>query len=413
MSNLATISQISSHLSSLNLDIRVTNNGRWIDQKCTPDVLCAMAESVIDHRKKTPTKEFTSGTNTNETLWKNKRFKRLMEFSFSKPSVHNVSAKNEYDKVISQSLLLFCNAGLLTMRKEGNLNYYKINTNSSLAFPILSFIAHRDSNSLIFLNLYLKAVLSASGLMPIFSNFLRISSRKKPSKAEFEIVKDAFEKFTNNNTKIKGKFEPRRIFTKVINPLAFEVKAFGTRKGRLSATKITFQELLYSSINFRDLLKDKTITRQEYQKQISNTPSLQFSVQKAKSKVRDRHKSSEVLDGSESTTKTEIHHIFMEHERPSISAHLENLINLTSNQHRNKAHPKNFDHVDNEFQKICIFSKIDSIELSIKHGDGFYDKDKFIEVLNIGFDENLFNVSYSFNEIRKKINSYYYEKFGI
>lgn len=413
MSNLASISQISSHLSSLNLDIRVTKNGRWIDQKCTPDVLCAMAESVIDHRKKTLNKEFTSGTNTDGTLWKNKRFKRLMEFTFSKPSVDNVTAKNEYDKVISQSLLLFCNAGLLSLRKVGKLNYYKINSSLSLAYPILNFIAHRESNSLIFLNLYLKSVLSASGLMPVFSRFLKISSQKKPSKAEFEVVKNAFEKFTNTNTKIKGKFEPRRIFTKVINPLAFEVKGYGTRKGRLSATKISFQELLYRSVNFRDLFKDKNITRQEYEKQLSNVPSLQFSVQKAKSKVRDRHKSSEVLDGSEPTIKTEIHHIFMEHERPLISAHLENLINLTSNQHRNKAHPKNFDHVDNEFQKICIFSKITSIEHSIKLGDGFYDKDKLIEVLNIGFDENLFDNTLSFNEIRLKVESYYFDKFGI
>lgn len=44
-------------------------------------------------------------------------------------------------------------------------------------------------------------------------------------------LKDKFENFIINNTKINGSLEARRIFTKVINPLAFKEK----KKGLLEA----------------------------------------------------------------------------------------------------------------------------------------------------------------------------------
>ena len=30
-------------------DIRVTGNGRWIDQKCTMDVVCFVADCIVDY----------------------------------------------------------------------------------------------------------------------------------------------------------------------------------------------------------------------------------------------------------------------------------------------------------------------------------------------------------------------------
>ena len=30
-------------------DIRKTNNARWIDQKCTPDVLCIVSDCVLNY----------------------------------------------------------------------------------------------------------------------------------------------------------------------------------------------------------------------------------------------------------------------------------------------------------------------------------------------------------------------------
>jgi hypothetical protein len=64
----------------------------------------------------------------------------------------------------------------------------------------------------------------------------------------------------------------------------------------------------------------------------------------------------------------------------------ENLINLTSNQHRNKAHPKsNFNHVDPGYQKICLLSKCDAVNESEIRKDSFYSKSKLIEVMNVGF----------------------------
>lgn len=32
-----------------NYDIRVHHNARWIDQKCTPDVLCIVADCIVNY----------------------------------------------------------------------------------------------------------------------------------------------------------------------------------------------------------------------------------------------------------------------------------------------------------------------------------------------------------------------------
>ena len=146
---------------------------------------------------------------------------------------------------------------------------------------------------------------------------------------------------------------------------------------------------------------------------LSVQPSYDRFIKKAKKQVRERYNNcSEVSDGSELTTKTEIHHIFMDHERPQLAAHVENLINLTSNQHRDKAHPSSdFRIISPEYQKICLHNKIRSIEASVKNGDGFYNKEKLLEVLNEGFGEELFSDSNSFKEIITTLDQLYYSRY--
>ena len=39
-------------------DIRISHNGRWIDQKCTPDVLSFIADCIYFYATENPDKEF-------------------------------------------------------------------------------------------------------------------------------------------------------------------------------------------------------------------------------------------------------------------------------------------------------------------------------------------------------------------
>ena len=50
---------IKEFLSRRSYDIRKTNNGRWIDQKCTMDVVCLVSDCIVEYVKQFPNKEFT------------------------------------------------------------------------------------------------------------------------------------------------------------------------------------------------------------------------------------------------------------------------------------------------------------------------------------------------------------------
>ena len=62
------------------------------------------------------------------------------------------------------------------------------------------------------------------------------------TKDSYQEVRDNFISFTINNTKINGETECGRIFTKVINPLAFKLKKLGTEKGKISKFAITLND---------------------------------------------------------------------------------------------------------------------------------------------------------------------------
>jgi hypothetical protein len=77
----------------------------------------------------------------------------------------------------------------------------------------------RERNALKFLTHYIKHVLSDSDLYDYFETFL-----DNPNVNNFSKLKSVFEKFTIKYTSINTEVECRRIFTKILNPLAFDVK---------------------------------------------------------------------------------------------------------------------------------------------------------------------------------------------
>ena len=107
-------------------------------------------------------------------------------------------------------------------------------------------------------------------------------------KDSYENCKRKFTEFTMRYTNINKKKECGRIFAKVINPLAFKYKKFGTYRGHVSKNIITLDVLQYNQPNWRDLLsnKPKNITRMEYLAQLNvvlePTGLMAYKIQRAK-----------------------------------------------------------------------------------------------------------------------------------
>jgi len=285
-------------------------------------------------------------------------------------------------------------AGVLGKVKEGAQNIYSV-----LNVDVLSYIALRERNALTFLQLYIQKVLSDSGLEPCFAKFFKAQTQNS-----YHAVKSAFENFTIKFTKINNVVECRRIFIKVVNPLAYWHNARGTEAGRLSKHKITYDMLMYNRDNFRDLTsqKPKDLTRRQYASELGLKRSdgfVAYSSQKAKRVVREfngkyRAGISEVLEPNHMGDQAvHIHHIFPQAEFTELCAYYENLIALTPTQHLSYAHPQGHTQkIDEQYQNLCLIAKAASIEetLSDKSRDQIYEFNRFMYVLGVGLDDKRF-----------------------
>ena len=381
--------EISEHFARRNFDIR-TKGGIFMDQKVTIDVLCIIAECILEYLK---SNEEPFSIND---IRSNKKSEELIVNLFKKPKINK--AGREYDKFFSQPIKMLAYAGILTESKnsEGRGNVYEVaNTN------ILKFIAIRDRNALIFITQHLKKVLTDSEIMPLFRSFLDAQSAKS-----FTKLKNGYIQYINKNTPKKTALEVSRIFTKVLNPLAFINESLGTRGGMLSESVITLDELHYNRQNWRDKLRDKSLTRAEAAKlfpKIKANKTRKYNVDKAKRKVKELHDVTEV-HRFKTYKGRQVHHIFMESEFPMLADLIENLIILTPTQHLHRAHPGNKTRiVDDDYQIICLLSKLDSIEMNIEDNENDYSKNVFVYVLNTGFETDFFDTDMNFEEIKHRI----------
>lgn len=399
--------EIKNHLSNVQLDIRITGNGRWIDQKCTPDVLCIVADCIINH--------VNSGNSifTSVDVWHDEYTKSNVQQIFCKPDLTSPFSRHEYDKFFQQPMELLSYAKILIKQKKGNRNFYSIGNKD-----LLSYISFKERNALTFLQIYIEEVLKASGMFDYFESFFQ-----EQTPQSFKKVKQAFEDFTIKYTPINGKTECRRIFSKVINPLAFKYKSVGTKGGYISRNPITYDMLMYNRDNFRDVYseKPKGVTRSEYEEKIKLKPNINYTrymIDRAKRILKEyndrfRNGISEVLDGNYTDGPAlHVHHIFPESRFPQIAAYIENLISLTPSQHYICAHPNgNTQDIDLNYQHICLLAKTKNIEDNLKGDPKYiiYEFDKFVYVLNTGFNTNDFSdvETMDFQGIITKINLKY------
>lgn len=401
--------QIIDFLNTYDYDVQKSGNARWIDQKCTPDVLSIIADCILEFTQYDESVEFSI-----KDIWTSLYAKQNVESIFQKPSTTEIKARHEYDKFFSQPINLFAYSKLLEPSKNGNRMTFKINNKE-----LLEKIAIRDLNALSFLVLYIEKVLKDSGIYKLFTNFLDLQSKQS-----FYDLKNGFTEFTIKHTKINTPVECGRIFTKILNPLAFNHKKKGTRKGHTSNTTITLDELKYNRLNWRDELsgKDKTITRQEYSNIAPINPKAVYDIQRAKKVVRRYNEKfndglSEIMRSSEMGIKaTQIHHIFPQAEYEIISDYIENLIAITPNQHYSMAHPNNqTTYIDKDFQYICLLAKTNTIKNDTAQ---IYSFESFKIVLSIGLHTDEFSSidNLDFAALLSKIDFYYsdfnMEKYG-
>lgn len=386
-----TDTEITSFLNSKNCDIRVHHNARWIDQKCTPDVVCIVADCIVNYLDE-------NGMNSifaTKDIWFSNYTMQNVHDIFRKVDVDSNSAKNEYDKFFGQPMKLFAYAGILEEKKQGRGNVYSI-----VNYDILKHIAIRERNALSFLIKYIRKVITDSGLMPAFDTFFA-----RQTIQAYDDLKETFFNFTVMHTAIgskgsSGRTECGRIFTKIINVLAFDLNKRGTEKGHLSKYAIKYDMLMYNRDNFRDIYseKPKSVSRKDYMAENHieiNEAYCRYMSSKAKRRLKEyndrcREGKSEIEGDTEYASH--MHHIFPAGEFPEISYYLENLIALTPTQHLNYAHPNGRTTViDRGYQHDCLLVKTDMIEENINNAEEvIYSFADFIHVLVVGFSEDSF-----------------------
>ena len=399
---------IQQFLNEHDYDIRKTHNGRWIDQKCTMDVLCLVSDCIVEYIRNKPDKTFTVND-----IWYNEYTIENVQQIFSKPDPTQ-KASNEYDKYFGQQIKLLDAANIIHGEKSGNRYTYSI-VNQEL----LEYISFRERNSFNFLCLYIEKVLKDSDMYRMFEYFFRLQN-----KSSFKELKDAYTNFTINNTPINGATECGRIFTKVLNPLACKYKKCGTERGHLSKDIITQDMIMYNQKNWRDILseKPKDVTRADYE---ITSPKLDddyltaYRINRAKKNLRRfndlyRESKTELFDERHSMDiATQIHHIFPVNEFPIIADYLENLIALTPTQHLLYAHPNNnTQYIDRMYQYLCLVAKTGTIRdnlLGKKEEPIIYDFYLYQIVLNTGLGtEEFFDIQeMDFDGLLNRIEKFY------
>lgn len=382
---------LDSFFSDKHYDIRKTGNGRWIDQKCTYDVVSFVADCICYYLENGGTEPLQS-----TTIWRSDYAVKYVQDVFGKPYPLDEESHDEFNKSYRQPMKMLAAAGVLeeSGRVNNTIQYVVLRKDA------LEYLALRPWHAEQFLETYIEKTLRDSGLWNCFDTFFKTGTRDS-----FEAVKSTFERFCYAYTPIKNKKETGRIFSKVLNPLAFKNKTHGTADGHLSPSIITLSDLTYNRPNFRDEAtnKDKNIARRSYVNIVGDSCATRDYIiakqarllKQFNSEYRSSH--SEVVDElAMGVSASQAHHIFPKSRFPEIADYLENLIMLTSSQHYEKAHPNgNTQAIDPGYQYSCLMHKVKSIKENLENEIGIpkiYDLEKLKRVLDVGFETDYFEM---------------------
>lgn len=101
-------------------DVRKSGNARWIDQKCTADVICIISDCILNYYQENGDVEFTS-----RDIWYSEYSVANIQNIFKKVDVESDSAENEYDKFFQQPMKLLAYAGILSETKKEEKTFIK------------------------------------------------------------------------------------------------------------------------------------------------------------------------------------------------------------------------------------------------------------------------------------------------
>jgi hypothetical protein len=393
---------IKEFLAQFDFDVRKSKDARFMDQKVTPDVLCIMADCVLNYVADRDI-EFTK-----DDIWNDPYFNTNVKAIFNKPDAGNETTRQEYDKFTSQPLRTLAYAGVLSMRKDGNRNLYKINNKD-----VLEFIGMKERNAYNFLYAYLVKVLIDSGLISYFDEYKLKCEDNTVTANDLQELKGKFQRFMIGNTAINGTTEVNRIFPKILNVYACENNIRGIVKGKLSDHQFYYTDLMYNRPNWRDIGKHKNVSRneavEEHESLMMNQSEAysEYVIQKAMSMIRKMYRESEVRDQWANGEATQVHHIFSKSEFPQLAHYPENLIKLTPTQHFTKAHPGNkTDTINKDYQLVCLLAKADTIEKSMQKGEFYYRPESFVHTINTGLSTNLI-YNGNFKNIKNELTRIY------
>lgn len=365
------LNAINTYLKQQQLDIRITHDARFMDQKCTPDVISTVAECI---------QNYESNTFCVTDIWNSEFASKTVVRFFQKPIPTDKRSSSEYDKFFSQPIKMMSYAGILKLVPEhkGRSNYYEI-ANKEL----LDYLAVRDRNAYEFLVAYLTEVLFQSNILDLFNSFF-----VDQDSSGYDRLKSRFEKYIIQHTPINTEVEVRRIFTKILNPLAVEQNKAGTRGGRYSKDNIRYEELLYNRLNFRDLNKPKDMPRNLFlEQQPAIIDQEIYRIDKAKRQVKRYQGTASEVHPNLVGEANHAHHIFPQSHYIELSDTLENLIVLTAEEHFEFAHRKSSTSIISPgYQMICLLSKIGSIKKSLRKNDNFYSLLTYSNMLKVGLD---------------------------
>ena len=387
---------IKEHLNQYDFDIRKSKDARFVDQKCTPDIICFIADCILNLIATKPVFVIND-------LWETQFFILNCRVIFNKPWANDKNAYNEYNKVLSQPLKLLAYAKVLGVTKvNGSLTFFIQNE------ELLDYIARKDINAYNFLCFYFRKVLEDSNFYRFIEEYQR-NWTKNLDVARKEVYAQYY-RFINGNTPSHSVLDITRMFHKVFNILAAQSGTPGS-KGR---QPMMYSDLMYNRVNVRDLIfyKKKTMTRKEAHEGASHDNRADeintYYIQKAIGLIRKIQNGSEVHDTWANGEATQVHHIFPKSQFPEIAHYVENLILLTATQHNTKAHPGNHTQViDPNYQMVCLLSKADTIQRSLEsYGDKYYRKESFINVINTGLDLDLSSRA-TFTDIKQTIHDRY------
>lgn len=353
------------HLSEIPLDIRQLGAALAYNQKVTPDIVASVADVVsrIVNRGK---KKFTV-----MSVRDSDEFKQWTESVLTKPDPANPKLRSEYDKLARHPLQALSYSGILREESSRPVAY------TVASWRMLKYIAGEEGAAAEFLAELAEGIFRESGLGRDMDRFF-----EKQDDRSLRQLKEAYIRLVNNHTGVRKAKEPRRMFPKMLNIMACARQSHGIVRGRLSPNPITWEDVRYNRANWRDM-KKTCPSLQSLPPLFGGKKGEIVGIANAKREVKEFHRGRPEIAGALSESGgVEAHHIFPRSAHPEFAAKRENIILLSSSQHRQFAHPTDKESISKGYQLLCLLRKLDAVvESECKVDCDFYRFSIFVEML--------------------------------